>query len=462
MATEEFDLEAGGGIPDFLRDPTGIPGRHWRWMTLAFVLGSAATGFMFWNWEPVYRAHSSILVTSQQIPEKFVQTTVIESPFSRLNAMVSQVLSRPKLVALIDEFSLFSGLKDSLPLEEIVTLMRGKIVIEAQGGRRAAKAEVTARVYMISYEDREPQRAAAVTNRLAGLFLEAGIRSRIERADEISRFLRQELHRSDDVLREQNRAIGEFNEMYRGELPSELATNLGKLDRLQREKQSVELQIIETETRLATMPVLQDPNTPEARLAALRQRYAEEIAIRTPEHPSVIAISRRIEAVEAQITAGDASGRPLQSRSAKLAAAQAGLATLRAQLARLTREAVEIDGRVARTPKHQEALAELSEKAGVSREKYLDFLRKVNAAELAQILEAQQQGSQVSIMDRAFPPRLPERSRLRLMLLGVLGTLGATGAAGLLFELLDPVLVAADQIELLTGLPELGSVSHLG
>jgi uncharacterized protein involved in exopolysaccharide biosynthesis len=231
---------------------------------------------------------------------------------------------------------------------------------------------------------------------------------------------------------------------------------------LQREKQSVELQIIETETRLATMPVLQDPNTPEARLAALRQRYAEEIAIRTPEHPSVIAISRRIEAVEAQITAGDASGRPLQSRSAKLAAAQAGLARLHAQLARLTREAVEIDGRVARTPKHQEALAELSEKAGVSREKYLDFLRKVNAAELAQILEAQQQGSQVSIMDRAFPPRLPERSRLRLMLLGVLGTLGATGAAGLLFELLDPVLVAADQIELLTGLPELGSVSHLG
>ena len=110
---DPFEQE-GGGLPDFLRDPFGIPKRRWRWITLGGLLGAAVGAFLITRWEPSYEAVASILVTSQQIPEEFIQTTVPEDPFSRLNAMVSQVLSRQKLSALIDEFDLFEKERQEL------------------------------------------------------------------------------------------------------------------------------------------------------------------------------------------------------------------------------------------------------------------------------------------------------------------------------------------------------------
>ncbi|MEE3331032.1 MAG: hypothetical protein VX246_09200 [Myxococcota bacterium] len=459
MAHEDFETEIAGA-PDFLRDPLGIPSRHWRWMTLALAIGAGLTVFLVATWAPVYLANASILVASQQIPQEFVRTTVPEDPFSRLNAMVSQVLSRQKLVTLIEEFDLYTDMRDEVPLEEIVGLMRDQITIQAQGGRTPRGTGETARVYTISYESAEPTVAAAIANRLAALFLEAGIQSRMERADEISRFLRNELKRSDEVLREQNREIAEFNEKYRGELPSELGTNLQKLERLQQQKQSLEVQIMDAEARIATMPVGTDPSSPEARLAALAMRYDAEMAVHTPEHPTVIALERQMDALQTQIDIGGTSSFP--TRSTLVNAAQQQITNLRTQLVRIEGENAVLDSAVARTPKRGEELAALSERASVSREKYLDFLRKVNAAELAQTLENAQQGAQVSIMDRAFPPRNPESSRLRRLLMGIGVTLALVVGAGLFFEFLDPVLVASDQAEKITGLPELGSVTHIG
>ncbi|MCA9511510.1 MAG: hypothetical protein R3E88_19670 [Myxococcota bacterium] len=458
MAIDEQDLEGGGGVPDFLRDPMGILTRHWRWICLGALVGVGVTAFLVATWKPVYVAKASILVASQQIPQEFVRTTVPEDPFSRLNAMVSEVLSRQKLVALIEEFELYGDMRAQMPLEEVVGTMRSKITIQAQGGQRHNTGE-TARVYMISYEADDPKVAAAVANRLAGLFLEAGIQSRMERAEEISRFLRQELKRSEELLREQNRAIAEFNEQYRGELPSELGANLQKLERLQQQKQSLEVQIMDAEARIATLPATNDPNSPEARLAALRQRYDAELAVHTDEHPTVIALRRQIEALEAAVAGSTSLG---TSHSALVLGAQQQIATLRTQLANVEGELAVLDSRVARTPKRGEELAALTEKASVSREKYLDFLRKVNAAELAQTLENAQQGAQVSILDRAFPPRTPESSRTRRILTGIAAIFGLALGAGLFREFLDPVLVHSDQAEKITGLPELGSVAHIG
>ena len=97
----------------------------------------------------------------------------------------------------------------------------------------------------------------------------------------------------------------------------------------------------------------------------------------------------------------------------------------------------------------------------MSREKYLDFLRKVNAAELSQTLEHAKQGAQVSVMDRAFPPSGPLQSQRRVMLQAVLATIGLALAAALATEILDPVLVAEDQVVRITGAPMLGSVGHM-
>ncbi len=116
---------------------------------------------------------------------------------------------------------------------------------------------------------------------------------------------------------------------------------------------------------------------------------------------------------------------------------------------------------MSRTPKREEELAALEERGTVLRESYLDFLRKVKEAELAESLESAQHGERFSILDRAVPPTSSSQSRLKYLLLGIVASFGlATGVGGLL-EILDPVFFDADQVQRVTDIPVLGSAPHI-
>lgn len=460
----EDDLEGGPApLPDFMRDPGGIPRRRWRWMMAGLVIGLAATGGLLFSHKATYTARSSVLVTRQQIPQSVLPSMISEDPFSRLNAVVGQIMSRQKLIALISEFDLFAEQRKSMPMEAVVVMMRKAIKIEAQQEfeNRGNRGVPTARVYFVSFKDSDPKMAAQVANRLAGMFVEAGIQSRIQRSQDISRFLRQELARADEVLREQNRLIAEFNERHRGELPSELNSNLAKLDRLQQQRQSLRVSLTELETQASGPLALADPNSPASRLATLQSLYQAQIAVHTEEHPSVRALARQIRSLEKQVAAGGMGSS--MSASAGLAQAQlnANIENHRRQLRAVEIQLAEIDGRVANTPRRQEELQALTERATVSREKYLEFLRKVNSAELAQTVESAQQGAQVSIMDRAYPPTVADSSPIKLAAAGLFSAVAMCIGFGVLREMMDPVMVDEDQIVRISGMPSLGSVARI-
>ena len=104
-----WDLHAGDAdekleIPAFVQDPLGVLQRRWPWMTAAVVLGLALTFVALWFWKPSYLARATILITSQQIPEEFVRSTVREDSIANVNAMAGTVLSQENLVRILDEF----------------------------------------------------------------------------------------------------------------------------------------------------------------------------------------------------------------------------------------------------------------------------------------------------------------------------------------------------------------------
>ena len=51
----------------------------------------------------VYEATTTILVDPQQIPEKYVSAAVNTDPYSRLNTITQQVLSRTRLQEILDK-----------------------------------------------------------------------------------------------------------------------------------------------------------------------------------------------------------------------------------------------------------------------------------------------------------------------------------------------------------------------
>jgi len=150
-----------------------------------------------------------------------------------------------------------------------------------------------------------------------------------------------------------------------------------------------------------------------------------------------------------------------EGAEAEISQLKTEIASLRDDLATTEASIAEIDARVERTPGRGEGLAALQQKAEVLRENYLEFLRKVQEAELAETLESAQQGGRISVLDRAAPPMTPTQSRLKVALGGVLASLFFGLAIGALLEMIDPVLVGRSQLERNCGVPLIGALPRL-
>lgn len=463
----EESEESGNGLPDFLRDPKGLVRRRWRWMLPVVGLGVVVTVAVVATIPVRYLATATILVSAQQIPEDFVRSTVPDDPFERINAMVGEITSRERLAALIEEHGLYPEERRTSDIVDLVGLMRSNMEIAQERGLGPSSRDRTSSIYAVRFRDADPAKAAAVANDMASLLTAASTRIRGQQARLATQFLRSELERTEAELREQDRKITEFKESYRGELPSELNTNLAKLERLGSQRTSVSQQLADAETRLAMLTTTGDPtetSSPAARLAALRSALATELAINTEEHPNVISLRRQVETLEAELESGavPAENRsPDATRPILIRSAQRDIDDLRRMLTEIDAEIAERETRVASTPAREEELTALEERATVLRENYLEFLRKVQAAELSESLESAQQGERVSVLDRALPPRQPERTRIKYLFAGVFASLAAAAMLGCALELWDPVLTSPDQIEKDFDLPVLGSVPRI-
>ena len=463
MSAESFDMEPGG-LPHFVKDPAGVLRRRWPWMLGVALLGVAATVAVVASMPVTYLARATILMTSQQIPQDFVRTTVPDEPYQRINALVGEILSRERLAAMIEEHDLYADLREKAPLSEVISTMRSNVEIgpDAGVGRRARRDGSS--IFAVQFRDEDPEVAAAVANELAGLFTSASARMRGQQARLTTQFLRAELDRTERQLREQDRKVTEFKERYRGELPGELDTNLNKLERLGNQRQSLNQQIAEAETRLAMLTegnADAPASSPVSRLAALKSRLAEQLAVNTEEHPNVISLRRQIEELQARIESGDVEVAADPQRAILIESTRRSIDDMRAMLQDVNAELADREDAVTRTAQREEQLKALEDDAQVLRDNYLQFLRKVQAAELAENLESAQQGERVAVLDRALPPTQPEKRRLKYMVAGLLGSLMLALGVGLGLELWDPVVVSGEQIQADFELPVLGSVPRI-
>lgn len=464
---EEFEGLEQTAILSFLRDPWGVLRRRWRWMLLALVVGViAATAFVV-RIKPRFVASATIQVTGQQIREDLVRSTIQDDPLARINAMLGTILSHRELAALIEKHDLYPNLRESVTLAEIVEMTRNDITIEEKPSIGRQSGGQGAQLYTVSFEADRADVAAAAANDIAGQITLESIRTRTRQATVTTEFLSRELERAEAELREQNQKITAFKERHRGELPSELTTNLAKMDRLQLQRQSLSLQIAEAETRLATLATMastaavQVGGSREEQLFVLQQQLAEQLSMRTDRHPDVIALRRKIAALEQNAGLAPTGDETPPSRLSLFEASQRTIEELKAQLAETEKSLRILDARVASTPARQEELIALEERESVLRENYLDFLRKVQEAELAQSLESAQHGERFSVVDPAVKPTSKNRKRWKYAGLGGFASLALSLGVGILLEIRDPVLVTAEQLALVSELPVLGSVPRI-
>jgi uncharacterized protein involved in exopolysaccharide biosynthesis len=456
--------DEAGGLPAFLGDPRGVLRRRWPWLAGVSAVGVVATAIYVSQVPVTFLASATLVINEQQIAEQFVANTAVDDPMSQLDALVGEILSRDRLAPLVEKHKLYSELRAKTPMIALVGIARANVIVAPAGSVVPKKRGSPASVFTISFRDLNPRVAAAMANDLATLFTAAAGKASGDAARTTADFMRAERDRSERELRAQERLVSEFKEKYRGELPSELATNTSKLERIAIQRQTLTAQLETAETRLADLEKLGDlanPSSPYSRLSALRSKLVTELASNTEEHPNVIALRRQIEALEKEIAGGaKPSGDPAEDIA--LRAAREQVVDLRVQIAQLTAETGKLEERVSHTPQREEELAALTQKQVVLHETYISNLRKLEAAELALSVESAQQGARVDVLDRAAPPSEPERTRLKFLLAGLAASIGGAIAVAMLLELIDPVIVSAQQIEGELGLRVLGSIGRIG
>lgn len=463
MDRSHFDHEheeESSDLPPFLTDPRGVITRRWRYMAIAAALGLIATVTVVSQQTAMFTGEATILIKRQRIPENLVRSTVQEDTFQVLNALLGEVLSRDNLKSIITKMNLYPELRETDAMDEIIALMRSVIDISAREGLRLDRRQEGARIIVIRFEDTDRSVAANVANTLAIAITDESLRSRSEQARVTTDFLRREFERSENALGAQNHSFAEFQQKYQGELPSELESNLRHLQRLQEQRQSLALQISEGESRLASIVLSlqagRNLSPSEERLEELRDKLAEVEGIYTAEHPAVLSTRRQIEALT-KIIAERQTGNVLNHNSF-VKATQNEIKLLRRQASVVETDIISIEERVARTPARREEQNKFEQTLAVLNENYMGALRKVKEAELAQNLESAQQGSRLSLLDKARPPTHANGKRLKYAVAGLVASLGLAVLIGCLLEMLDPFIVSARQVEKLTNLPVLGVI----
>ncbi len=444
--------ETGSQLPDFLLDPIGMAKRRRLPIALCAAVGLIATLVAVIVWKPVYLAQATLLITSQQISQNFVESPVQTDSLANVNAMLGEALSAEKLSHLIDQLGLFPNAAGKAARIDLVNAMRSRIKASPQSGESRGSQSI---VYAISYEAGSAQEAADVTNGLATLFVEASAARRNSQARRATEFLRDALARAEKELREQSKLVTEFRQAHRGELPEEQESSLRRLEMLATQRDSLSRQITAAEDRVLSISSRgSESSESEFILSDLRRQLAREIAIHTDEHPNVIALRERL----ARLAESNRNSPLPASASHLLADERREIARLREQRDKVDAELAQLDQRVERIPLTAEQLAALQQKEAVLREDYTTAMRKVEQAELAENLESAKQGGQVSILDSAVPPTSPKFPRSLVLLAGLGLTAGLAIAVALLLELIDPVVISQRQVEKLSDRPILGTV----
>lgn len=273
----------------------------------------------------VYRSSATILIETQNIAKEVVQTTVSGYVEQRLQQLSQVVLGRVNLMNLINKMDLYSNYKDKMTDEELVTKMRKNILLEPvqaevggqkQGGMLAATATIA---FEISFDDRDPKKAAAVASELASLFLEANLKNREDTANSAVDFLGGQLEELKKDIDEQESKISAFKETHVNALPELQQLNLATADKLERDRVSLEEQIRSLQSRKAYLDgqlATIDPYSgavgpdgtrylsPKEEYERLRRMYTALRATLSEQHPDVVKVKRQLDALGAEVGGG--------------------------------------------------------------------------------------------------------------------------------------------------------------
>ena len=458
--------------------------RFWLIFTSGLLLLGVGIGVTF-VLPPRYESQTLVLIEQQKVPEDYVKPVINEDLGQRLASMKEQILSRSRVEPIIERFNLFSGLNKTM--DDRVDLTRKAISVtpirseQSRGGMPG---------FFISFKAQDARTAQQVCGEITSMFVSENLSAREQSAVGTTDFLKQQLADSKRNLDEQDAKVAIFQRKYLGKLPEQASSNANTLQALTTQldaaTQSLN-RIHQNETFLEAMISQQaqgtqgiEPGTGvpvDERRKELKSYIAQKQqlqALYMPDHPDVVAISRKIADLQAEVaripveqlahptTERGADTPQLQQLKAQLRSAQLSNAAAKREQGQIEQRVRAYESRIESSPVVEQEYKQITRDHETALQFYNNLLTKMNESSMATALEHRQQGEQFRVMDA---PNLPDNPTFPNRFVFAGGGLAAGLFLGLLvaalLEYRDTTLRNERDVWAFTKLPTLAIISQV-
>jgi polysaccharide biosynthesis transport protein len=353
-------------------------------------------------------------------------------------------------------------------------------------------------ILQITYNSNNPKEAALVVNTLMTHYLENNIRSNRAEAKAAREFLTTQLPQLERQVSQSEMALRKFKEKNKVvALQEEARTGVEGLKNLSEEITKAESELAAANTRSEALQGQLELNTKEAvnlstlsqspavqQVLAEYQKVQDQLAVErsryTDQHPSVINLERKEEALKRQlqlrvgqnvdnINSGINSGKSISDKNLQIGELKQEITSdlVKSEVERLAlQKRVTVlnnafsvyQGRLGVLPKLEQQQRELERKLQASQSTYQQLLKQLQEV---QVIENQNIGNAKVVSDARIPekpvsPKVP----LNLALGGFLGILLGAGTA-LILEAIDKSLKSVEEAKRLLDYPLLGTIPLL-
>ena len=435
--------ESEGSLNDALVRVRRLLVRRKWWISIAACGTALATVAVVLRLPDRYTSEAILVVVQQQVSQRFVQSDTTTTPADAVQAMTREIVSRTRLLGIIDELGLYAKERQHLTREQIAALMQTAVDVEPlESGRDSFQA------FTISFSAESPQLAQLVASRLTSLFIEENSRTRGERATRTNSFLTGQLEEAKKKLEEQEKRLKDFRTRNLGELPEQQQANLASLTDFRIQLQNTTANLSRAQQQRASLEA-----SISGYLAQLQSERTDLLTRLTPRNPEVIKKNQQITRVQTLLdhlrsVASDSNASVvgmvpddpavIQWRS-QIDANLAETDNLTRDEQRLRLQIATYQNRLNLSPVREQELSGIVRDYDTYRKDYTDLLNSQLQSQLAVNLEESQGGQQFRLVDPPTLPVMPSSpKRLKICLGGAAGGIVLGLGLALLLEMMTP------------------------
>jgi polysaccharide chain length determinant protein (PEP-CTERM system associated) len=447
----------------------------------ASVLGAVFIAFYL---PASYRATGTIMLQPSDIPAEMVSPIVRrtaredvppDQAQQEVELLRRRVMTPEKLLQLVQEVDPYPADKRSSLDAKAQRIASDTSVERVDPITLKPLDESTA--FSIHYDNPQPLMAAAIAQKLVDLYLTYNRRTRAEQANAAYDFLQTQAKELEASMVAQEQKLARFKASYGNSLPDRQQHNLAEIDRLQRDLEETQRELLMAEEKESELQLQLNGLSPSmtasvsdwrTQLAKLRSDLAAAEEKYTPEHPEIKRLRR---AIDDMVTKGSASlksnGRAPDNPDylavqSQLRAAQHLVATLRSAEAREHREIAGYEAGLSTEPNVEREYTQLQRDYDNARLRYEDIQGKMKNAALARTMEQEERGERfILLRDPVAPKRPYSPNRLGIILLGIVLGFGVALGCITVADVTDPTVRGTADLQEITGGPAIGAIPVL-